>query len=332
LIISKSPHRISFFGGGTDYPSYYLEHGGRVLGVTIDKFSYLNVRRLPPYFDHKHRVVYSKMENINLIEEINHPSVRETLRFMNIEYGVSIHHDGDIPAKSGMGSSSTFTVGLLNSLHALKGQVISKQSLMKMAIHIEQNLIKENVGSQDQAFASYGGLNVIDFLQNGEIIVNPIIMNPERLKKFQNSFVLIFTGLSRIASEIAGDQIKNTINNISKLNQMKSHVNDSLEILTNNNSNLDDFGDLLSQTWNLKRELSDKVSNSLIDLIYEKAIKSGAIGGKLLGAGGGGFNLFYVRPEKRNNVISALHEYLHVPFEFEFQGSNIVFYNPTHLE
>lgn len=332
MIISKSPHRISFFGGGTDYPSYYLEHGGRVLGVTIDKFSYLNVRRLPPYFDHKHRVVYSKMENINLIEEINHPSVRETLRFMNIEYGVSIHHDGDIPAKSGMGSSSTFTVGLLNSLHALKGQVVSKQSLMKMAIHIEQNLIKENVGSQDQAFASFGGLNTIDFLQNGEIIVNPIIMNPERLKKFQNSFVLIFTGLSRIASEIAGDQIKNTINNISKLNQMKSLVNDSLEILTNNNSNLDDFGDLLSQTWNLKRELSDKVSNSLIDLIYEKAIKSGAIGGKLLGAGGGGFILFYVRPEKRNNVISALHEYLHVPFEFEFQGSNIVFYNPTHLE
>ena len=332
MIISKSPHRISFFGGGTDYPSYYLEHGGRVLGVTIDKFSYLNVRRLPPYFDHKHRIVYSKMENINLIEEINHPSVRETLRFMNIEYGVSIHHDGDIPAKSGMGSSSTFTVGLLNSLHALKGQVVSKQSLMKMAIHIEQNLIKENVGSQDQAFASFGGLNTIDFLQNGEIIVNPIIMNPERLKKFQNSFVLIFTGLSRIASEIAGDQIKNTINNISKLNQMKSLVNDSLEILTNNNSNLDDFGDLLSQTWNLKRELSDKVSNSLIDLIYEKAIKSGAIGGKLLGAGGGGFILFYVRPEKRNNVISALHEYLHVPFEFEFQGSNIVFYNPTHLE
>lgn len=332
MIISKSPHRISFFGGGTDYPSYYLEHGGRVLGVTIDKFSYLNVRRLPPYFDHKHRVVYSKMENINFIEEINHPSVRETLKFMNIEYGVSIHHDGDIPAKSGMGSSSTFTVGLLNSLHALKGQVVSKQSLMKMAIHIEQNLIKENVGSQDQAFASFGGLNIIDFLQNGEIIVNPIIMNPERLKKFQNSFVLIFTGLSRIASEIAGDQIKNTINNISKLNQMKSLVNDSFEILTNNNSNLDDFGDLLSQTWNLKRELSDKVSNSLIDLIYEKAIESGAIGGKLLGAGGGGFILFYVRPEKRNNVISALHEYLHVPFEFEFQGSNIVFYNPTHLE
>jgi D-glycero-alpha-D-manno-heptose-7-phosphate kinase len=332
MIISKTPHRISFFGGGTDYPSYYLEHGGRVIGVTIDKFSYLNVRKLPPYFDHKHRIVYSKIENVNSLPEINHPSVRETLRYLNIDFGVSIHHDGDIPARSGMGSSSSFTVGLLSSLNALKGNVVSKKSLMEMAIHIEQNLIKENVGSQDQAFAAYGGLNTIDFLQNGEIVVNPIIMQPERLRQFESSFVLIFTGLSRIASEIAEDQIQNTGKNLTNLNQMKDLVNDALDILYDNKSNLDDFGDLLNQTWILKRSLSAKISNSLIDEIYKKAMQAGALGGKLLGAGGGGFVLLYVRPESKAKVINALSNYLHVPFEFEFQGSNIVFYNPTHLE
>lgn len=330
MIISKTPHRISFFGGGTDYPAYYLNHGGRVVGVTIDKYSYLNVRQLPPYFDHKHRVVYSKIENINLIQEINHPSVRESLKYMNIDFGISIHHDGDIPARSGMGSSSSFTVGLLNSLHALLGKVISKKELMKAAIHVEQSLIHENVGSQDQAFAAYGGLNTIDFLQNGEIVVNPIIMTPDRMKEFQSSFVLIFTGLSRIASEIAEDQIKKTELNLNKLDQMKSLVNESVDILTDANRKLDEFGILLNETWQLKRSLSDKISNPLIDSIYEAALNSGAIGGKLLGAGGGGFLLFYVNPFNKEKVLQALKEYLYVPFEFEFQGSNIVFYNPNH--
>lgn len=332
MIISKTPHRISFFGGGTDYPAYYLQNGGKVIGVTINKYSYLNVRKLPPYFDHKHRIVYSKIENINLIDEINHPSVRETLKYLKIDYGISIHHDGDIPARSGMGSSSSFTVGLLKSLFALNGKIISKQEIMKAAIHIEQNLIQENVGSQDQAFAAYGGLNVIDFLGNGEIVVTPVIMSPSRLQEFQDSFVLIFTGLSRIASEVAKDQIENTKNNLEKLENMKSLVSDAFEILTNPNRSLDDFGDLLNQTWKLKRSLSSKISNPVIDLIYERAIKAGAIGGKLLGAGGGGFMVFYTRPEARNDVIKELREYLYVPFDFDFEGSSIIFYNPKHLE
>ena len=181
MIISRTPHRISFFGGGTDYPDYYLKNGGKCLGVAINKYSYLNVRKLPPFFDHKHRIVYSKQENAKTVDEINHPSVRETLKYFNVDFGVSIHHDGDIPARSGMGSSSDFTVGLINSLNALNGKMISKNELTKEAIHIEQNLIKENVGSQDQAFASYGGFNIIEFLKNGEITVNPIIMSQKRL-------------------------------------------------------------------------------------------------------------------------------------------------------
>jgi D-glycero-alpha-D-manno-heptose-7-phosphate kinase len=209
MIVSRTPHRISFFGGGTDYPSYYLKFGGKVLGVAIDKYCYLNVRYLPPFFEHKHRIVYSKIENINELESIDHPSVRETLKYLNVDFGVSIHHDGDIPAKSGMGSSSAFTVGLLKSMHAIHGKMISKDELTKEAIHIEQNLIKENVGSQDQTFAAYGGFNSIDFLPNGEIVVNPIIITGERLHNLENNFLLYFSGISRIASEVAKDQIQN---------------------------------------------------------------------------------------------------------------------------
>ena len=192
MIISRTPHRISFFGGGTDYPAYYLKHGGKVLSASIDKYCFLSVRKLPPFFAHKHRIVYSKMENVNTINEIMHPSVRETLRYSEVNYGVSVHHDGDIPARSGMGSSSAFTVGLLNSLYALEGKMITKEHLTKAAIYIEQELIKENVGSQDQTSAAYGGLNIIEFVPNGEIVVAPIIIKPERLRELENNLVLIF--------------------------------------------------------------------------------------------------------------------------------------------
>lgn len=326
MILSRTPHRISFFGGGTDYPEYYLEHAGKTLGVTIDKYSYLNIRKLPPFFDYKHRVVYSIQENVKSNEEIIHPSVRETFKHFKIDKGISIHHDGDIPARSGMGSSSAFTVGLVHALHALKGEIISKESLSQEAIHIEQNLIKENVGSQDQVFAAYGGLNVIEFLQNGKINVSPIIMKAHRIREFQDSIMLVFSGLSRTASEIVEEQREKTSINISNLNKMKSLVDEAYDILTDEKRDLNEFGKLLNDTWELKKSLSNKITNNEIDAMYEKALRAGATGGKLLGAGGGGFMAFYVQKEYQAEVIEALEGYLHIPFNFDFEGSKIVVY------
>ena len=328
MIISRTPHRISFFGGGTDYPAYYLKHGGKVLGSAIDKYCYLSLRKLPPYFEFKHRVVYSKMENVKTIDEIIHPSVRETLKYLKVDFGVSVHHDGDIPARSGMGSSSAFTVGFLNSVYALKGKMTSKDELTREAVYIEQDLIKESVGSQDQAFASYGGFNVIEFLQNGEILVRPIIITPERLKAFEDSLMLFFTGLSRTASEIASDKIKNIPNNKHNLSQMKELVEEAYKTITSPNRNLNEFGTLMNETWELKKKLSNKITKPGIEEMYDTAIKNGAIGGKRCGAGGGGFMLLYVKPQNQPKVKEALKDYLYVPFKFDFEGSKIIVYRP----
>lgn len=332
MIISRTPHRISFFGGGTDYPEYYLEHGGKVLGAAINKYSYLNIRQLPPFFEYKHRVVYSRQENVNTLDEIMHPSVRETLRHLNISYGLSIHHDGDIPARSGMGSSSAFTVGLLHSLNAMNGKLTSKMELTKESIYIEQQLIKENVGSQDQAFAAYGGLNRIEFLQNGEISVNPIIIKPERLVAFQDNIMLFFSGLSRIASEVLEEQVKKTAVNIPNLHKMKDLVDEAYDVLVNPSRNVQEFGELLNYTWQLKKTLSSKVTNDNIEDMYDKAIKAGALGGKVLGAGGGGFMAFYVEKKNQPKVIEALKGYLHIPFKFDYDGSKIVVYEQNYKE
>lgn len=329
MIISRTPHRISFFGGGTDYPAWYLENGGKVLGAAIDKYCYISCRELPPFFKHKHRIAYSKIETVNSIDEIEHPSVRETLKYLKIKNGLEIHHDGDIPARSGMGSSSAFTVGLLKTLYALKGKIISKEDLYKEAIHIEQALIKENVGSQDQVWAACGGLNTIEFLQNGGIIVKPIIMGEALLRKFENKFLLFFTGLSRHASEIAHEQIQNTHKNKNELRMMRELVDDAYKILVSGKDNFIEFGEFLNETWQLKRRLSSKITSREIDDIYETAVKNGAVGGKLLGAGGGGFILFYVEPEKHERVKKALQNYLHVPFRFDFKGSEIIVYKPN---
>ncbi len=328
MIISRTPHRISFFGGGTDYPSYYLKHGGKVLGAAIDKYCYLNVRKLPPFFPHKHRIVYSAQENVSSLDEIKHPSVRETLKHMKIGYGVSIHHDGDIPARSGMGSSSAFTVGLLKSMMALEGKIISNEQLLKEAIFIEQELIRENVGSQDQAFAAYGGLDMIEFKQNGVIEVNPVVTDPERIRIFEQRLMLFYTGTSRIASEIAGEQIKNTDKNSNTLDKMKELVDKAFEILVNDRKDIDEFGEMLNHTWKLKKTLSSQISNNGTDELYEKALKAGAMGGKLLGAGGGGFMLLYACPEKQEKLKKELSRYLHVPFKFDFDGSKILVYQP----
>jgi len=329
MIVTRAPHRISFFGGGTDYPSYYLEHGGKVIGGAIDKYCYITCRELPPFFEHKHRIVYSRIENVSHLDEIVHPSVRETMRYMGVTTGLEIHHDGDIPARSGMGSSSAFTVCLLKTLYALQGRIISRENLYKEAIYIEQELIKENVGSQDQTFAACGGLNVIDFMQNGQIVAQPLVMAPERLKRFKGKLMLFFSGISRFASDIAKEQIDNTHKNLDSLAAMKGLVDDAYGILTSPQGDFDEFGRLLHETWQYKRGLSKQMSTSEIDCMYETAMKHGAIGGKLLGAGGGGFMLLYVPEERQAEVRRALGSYLYIPFDFDFSGAQIVVYKPS---
>lgn len=330
MVITKTPFRISFFGGGSDYPDYYLKYGGKVLGTTIDKYAYLNIRKLPPFFNYKYRVVYSKNELVNDISEIQHPSVKHTLKYLNIKDGISINYDGDIPARSGMGSSSAFSVGLLNGLYALKGRMLTKKEIAKKVIHIEQELIKENVGSQDQTFAAYGGFNLIEFLQNGEIVATPIILNKERFKNFEDNIMLFFSGISRNADSIAREQIKKIDVNKNKLDKMKSLVDEAYEILIK--KDLNEFGELLNYTWELKKSLSNNITNETIEIIYKKAKKAGAIGGKLLGAGGGGFMAFYVPKKYQNKVRETLKEFLYIPIKFEFDGSKVIFFNSAFEE
>ena len=330
MIISRTPLRISFFGGGTDYPIWYRDNRGAVLATTINKYCYVTCRYLPPFFDHKWKAVYSRIEQTSDIDSIKHPGVRETLRFLDINDGVEMHHDGDLPARSGLGSSSAFTVGLLNALYALKGMMPSKLQLAREAIHIEQNMIEENVGSQDQTLAAYGGFLRIIFSSVQSIQVSPVIMDPTRLRQLQDHLMLVFTGTTRTASTIARSQITTTPRRTNELKAMHNLVFDGLEVLTSN-QRLEDFGELLHQSWCLKRSLTKQISMPKIDAIYESARHAGAIGGKLLGAGGGGFMLLFVRPDQQVRVREHLRDLLHVPFSFETSGSEIIFYDAESL-
>lgn len=327
MIISKTPFRISFFGGGTDYPAWYEEHGGAVLSTTIDKYCYISLRYLPPFFEHKHRIIYSSIENVKSIEEIQHPVVRALLKYFNIKNGMEIHHDGDLPARSGLGSSSAFTVGMLNSMYALKGRIISKSELAKQAIDIERNILKENVGSQDQVAVACGGFNKITFHKDHDFYIEPMTLHKERFIQLEKHLMLVFTGFSRFASEIAAEQIKNTQDRKKELTVMKQMVDHAIEIL-NSNQDIIKFGKLLNDSWKLKKCLSSKISNSKLDDLYKNALKYGAVGGKLLGAGGGGFMLLFVRPENRKKLKQGLKNYLEVKFSFENEGSQIIYYNP----
>jgi len=328
VIISRTPFRISFFGGGTDYPVWYNENGGAVLATTINKYSYITCRYLPPFFEHKYRIVYSKTEIVQKIAEIQHPAVRATLKYMEIDRGVEIHHDGDLPARTGLGSSSSFTVGLANALYALKGKMVTKRHLALDAIHIEQDLLRENVGAQDQTSAAFGGFNKIEFGGPQQIQVQPVILNQKKCQNLQGHLMLFFTGFSRIASEIAGEQIKKTPDKKTELFRMREMVDDAIDILNSGDSDISDFGRLLHESWMLKRSLTDKISTPQIDRIYNDAIGAGALGGKLLGAGGGGFILFFVEPENQPAVKERLKGLLHVPFGFDTTGSQIIYYAP----
>lgn len=327
MIITRTPFRVSFFGGGSDYPVWFEKNGGAVLSASINKYCYITCRYLPPFFEHKSRIVWSKIEPVKEVNEIQHPAVREILKHLNVQKGVEIHHDADLPARSGLGSSSSFSVGLLHALHALKGNMLTKQQLALEAIHVEQNRLKENVGCQDQAAAAFGGLNKIEFSSPHIFAVHPIAVRPERYHALQDHLMLFFTGLARSASEVAAEQIKNTPTKEKEISAMVAMVPEAIQILKGNGS-LEDFGKLLHESWQLKRSLSSQISNAFIDETYAAGIEAGATGGKILGAGGGGFILFFVKPELQKKVRERLKHLLYVPVRFEHVGSQIIHYGP----
>jgi len=331
MIITKTPYRISFFGGGTDHPIWFKENGGKVLATTFDKYCYISIRNLPQFFDHKFRIVYSSIESVKTVNQIKHPSVRETLNYFNINKGLEIHHDGDLPARSGLGSSSSFTVGLINALNALEGVQNSKLDLANSAIHVEQNLINECVGSQDQISAAYGGMNEIIFNRDESFLVNPAILSQDRKNELNDHLMLFYSGISRFSSDISKSQVSNIKNCTPQMQDLFDMVDEGSSILKNPNISLDEFGKLLHESWQVKRSLSDKVSNSFINEIYEVARSSGALGGKVLGAGGGGFILLFVKPKDQEVVKVKLKNLVHVPFKFENTGSKVVLYQPNGL-
>jgi D-glycero-alpha-D-manno-heptose-7-phosphate kinase len=331
MIITRTPLRVSFFGGGTDYPVWYREHGGAVLSTTIDKSCYITCRWLPPFFDYHSRISYSKMENVLNNDAIAHPSVRACLQYLGVNEGVEIHHIADLPARAGLGTSSAFTVGLLLGLYALKNQMRDKHALALDAIHVEQELLQEAVGVQDQVIAAYGGFNRIEFRTDGAIEVKPVLTVPGRLDELQQHLALYFTGFSRTASEIAKEQIKMTPHRQQELKLMLQLVNEAEAILTSPHRPLHEFGRLLHETWQIKRSLTQTISNTNIDEIYELGRSAGALGGKLLGAGGGGFMLFFVPPERKSELRRRLKQLLCVPFAFSRQGACVHMYDPEEV-
>lgn len=328
MIISRTPYRVSFFGGGTDYHTWYNAHGGAVLSTSINHYCYLTCRYLPPFFEEKSRIVWSQIEKVRDHGDINHPAVRAVLEYLGEHNGIEIHHSGDLPARAGLGSSSAFTVGLLNAMHALQGRMSHKRELACEAVHVERNILKENVGVQDQIATAYGGFNKITILNNGDFVVEPVILPVERLQHLQSHFLLFFTGISRTASDIAEEQTKATQDKQNELRTMRTLVDEAVDVVTHA-EDLTQFGHLLDETWKLKRSLSSKIAPKFVDEIYARARKAGAIGGKLLGAGGGGFMLFFAKPEQHEAIKQELKDLLYVPFEFETGGSSIVFYSPT---
>lgn len=321
MIICRTPYRISFFGGGSDYPVHYREHGGAVLASSINKYCYVTLRHLPPFFEHKNHIVYSKIEFSKNIEDIQHPVVRECLKYV-AEKGVEIHHDGDLPARAGMGTSSSFTVCLLNSLYALKGIRAPARKLALDAIIVEQNIIKENVGSQDQVTAAYGGFNKIEFNKDYEFQTTPVTSH--HIKDLNNHMMLFFTGFSRTASDIAAEQIKQSPKKKEDLELLASMVDEGIDRL--HAGDIYGFGNLLHKNWVIKKSLTPLITTPQIDKDYTDALEAGAIGGKLLGAGGGGFMLFVVEPELQERVKKAMWPMLHVPFRFEETGSRIIYH------
>ncbi len=326
MIISRTPLRISFFGGGTDFPNWYNKYGGSVLSTTIDKYIFISIRELPKIFKNKYHLRYKKNETVNSINKIEHPSIRETIKFLNIENNLDIVYHPDLPGNTGLGSSSSFTVGLIKALIAFKNKQISKKELALSALNIEQNLIKENVGSQDQVAAAFGGFNKINFKENGEIYVEPIIISKKNYSKLEESVLLFFTGFTRIGPNIQKDVKSKLKMNSSSLFDMQQISDQALKILYKKNFSVKEFGNLLNIQWDLKKSLSNKITNPVIDNLYKKAMKLGSYGGKILGAGGGGFIMFVVDKKIQKNFIKSF-PLLNVPFKFENTGSSIIYFD-----
>lgn len=331
MIITKTPFRMSFFGGGTDMEEYFKEHGGAVLSTTFDKYCYVNVRHLPRFFEYSTELSYSKIERINDIDDIQHPAIKNAMKMLNM-HEIRLTYEADLPARSGLGTSSSFAVGMLNAFYALKGKYVDKKRLADEAIYLERVLCNEVGGWQDQIAASFGGFNRINFNSDG-YEVRPIVISPSRKKQLDNNLMMFFTGFTRFSSDIQkmnekGDKESKLL----QLKEMYKLVDDAEKVLTNVDINLDEFGKLLNHTWNLKRRTGNAVSTNSIDELYSKGISAGAIGGKLLGAGGGGFFVFYVPLEYQDNVREALSDLLYIPFQFEEGGTKVVYYSPEECE
>lgn len=326
MIITKTPFRMSFFGGGTDIEEFFRENGGAVLSTTFDKYCYVNIRHLPQFFNYSTELSYSKIERVTLVDDIKHPAIRNAMKMLNM-HEIRLTYEADLPARSGLGTSSSFAVGMLNAFYALKGKYADKKKLADEAIYLERVLCQETGGWQDQIAASFGGLNRINFNANGYEIL-PIIISPERKKQLSQNLIMFFTGFTRFSSDIQNVNNLGKKDKIGQLKEMLSLVDEAERVLTDKDCNLDKFGQLLDYTWRLKRKTGAAVSTNSIDNLYAKGIESGALGGKLLGAGGGGFLVFYVQPEKQEAVKKSMSGLMHIPFEFEDGGTRVIHYTP----
>ena len=329
MIISRTPFRVSLFGGGTDFPAWYREHGGLVVSATINKYCYLNVRYLPPFFEYKYRIRYAQQEYVSSVGEIQHPSVRECIRFVGIDDGLEVQHNSDVPAMSGLGSSSSFTVGLLHALYALTGRIAGKRQLATQAIDVEQNWIKECVGCQDQIAVAFGGVNTITFGPGEEFDLAPLTFSPDTLAGIESHLLLCFTGFQRNGPDMAADQLRNMPKHESELKEIKCIASAAVDVLSRQSVDMDEIGRLLDAQWQLKRRLSTLIATPVVMDIYEAGMKAGARGAKLLGAGGGGFMLFLAPPDRHAAIRAALSRLLFVPFRFEMGGSRIIYYSPS---
>jgi D-glycero-alpha-D-manno-heptose-7-phosphate kinase len=330
MIITKTPFRMSFFGGGTDIPEFFRENGGAVISTTFDKYCYVNVRHLPRFFDYTIELAYSKLERVNKIDDIQHPAIRNAMKYLDINE-IRLTYEADLPARSGLGTSSSFAVGMLNAFYALKGKYADKMKLADKAIYLERELCQEAGGWQDQIAASYGGFNRINFNSDGYEVL-PVIISPERKKQLNDNLLMYFTGFTRFSSDVQKANHVTADEKKAQLSEMLALVDEAEKILTNKDNDLDNFGRLLDTTWKLKRQTGTKISTDSIDALYLKAVEAGALGGKLLGAGGGGFFVFYVQPEKREALQKAMSDLLYVPFEFENGGTRVIHYTPESYE
>lgn len=331
MIITKTPFRMSFFGGGTDIESYFQEYGGAVLSTTFDKYCYVNVRHLPRFFDYSTELSYSKTERVTDLEQIQHPAIRNAMKMLNM-YEIRLTYEADLPARSGLGTSSSFAVGMLNAFYALKGKYADKKKLADEAIYLERVLCAEAGGWQDQIAASFGGMNRIEFNKDGTYDVKPIIIHPDRKKQLNDNLLMFFTGFTRFSSDMQKANQAGYDSKIQQLHQMYRLVDDAERVLEDRDCDLDDFGRLLDTTWRLKRQTGGSITTNSIDTLYEKGIAAGALGGKLLGAGGGGFLVFYVQPDKKAAVMEAMKDLLFVPFQFEDGGTRVIHYSPEMFE